>query len=56
VPQLPLVGDDRRITQYAPFALHPRFLRVNNPVRMSPALYDRVALELARPEKRVRAS
>lgn len=40
-PQLPLVGDDRRLTRYAPFGLEPRFLRINNPVRMSPALYAR---------------
>ena len=48
VPQLPLVGDDRRPGRYAPFALEPRFLRVNNPVRMSPTLYARIAPELAR--------
>ncbi len=42
-PQLPLVGDDRRLAQYAPFALEPRFLRINNPVRMPPALYARIS-------------
>jgi hypothetical protein len=48
VPQLPLVGDDRRPGLYAPFALEPRFLRINNPVRMSPALYARIAPGLSR--------
>ncbi len=42
VPQVSLVGDDRRLTRFAPFALDPRFLRINNPVRMSPTLYARV--------------
>ncbi len=41
-PQLPLVGDDRRRGQFAPFALEPRFLRINNPVRMTSALYARL--------------
>ncbi len=43
LPQWPFVGDDRRLTPYAPFALEPRFLRINNPARMSPALYSRLA-------------
>lgn len=42
-PQVPLVGDHRRLTRFAPFALDPRFLRVNNPVRMSRRMYDAVA-------------
>ena len=46
-PQLPLVGDDRRLTPYAPFGLEPRFLRINNPVRMSPTLYARLAPKFA---------
>ena len=46
-PQLPLVGDDRRLTPYAPFGLEPRFLRINNPVRMSPRLYARLAPKFA---------
>ncbi|MBZ5628782.1 MAG: hypothetical protein LAO06_07945 [Acidobacteriia bacterium] len=48
-PQVPMVGDDRRITPYTPFALEPRFLRINNPVRMSPTLYARLAAQLAPP-------
>jgi hypothetical protein len=40
--QVPLVGDDRRLTQFAPFALAPQFLRINNPVRMTPVLYARI--------------
>ncbi len=47
--QIALVGDDRRKGQYAPFGLEPRFLRINNPVRMSPQLYARLAAEAARP-------
>ncbi len=47
-PQLPLLGDDRTLTRYAPFGLEPRFLRLNNPVRMSPALYARMAADDAR--------
>ena len=43
LPQFAFVGDDRRLTPYAPFALEPRFLRINNPVRMSPALYARLS-------------
>lgn len=54
--ELPLVGDDRRLTPYAPFALEPRFLRINNPVRMSPALYARLAPELARHAARTQAT
>ncbi len=46
--QIALVGDDRRKGQYAPFGLEPRFLRINNPVRMSPQLYARLAAEAAR--------
>jgi len=44
-PQLPLLGDDRTLTRYAPWALEPRFLRINNPLRMSPALYARMGAE-----------
>ncbi len=43
LPQFDFVGDDRRLTPYAPFALEPRFLRINNPVRMSPALFARLS-------------
>ena len=54
-PQLPLLGDDRRLTAYAPFALNPEYLRVNNPVRMSPALYARLASQFARAAGHTRA-
>ncbi len=47
LPQFPFVGDDRRLSTLAPFALHPSFLRINNPVRMTPALYARLNVELA---------
>lgn len=47
-PEVLLVGDDRRLTRFAPFALDPRFLRINNPVRMSPAVYARLAPQLNR--------
>lgn len=41
--QVPLVGDDRRLTPYAPFALDPRFLRINHPVRMTSGFYARLS-------------
>jgi hypothetical protein len=40
--QVPLVGDSRVVTQYAAFGMHPRFLRVNTPVRMSSEMYARM--------------
>src|SRR3954469_24206341 len=42
-PQVPMLGDSRRPVKYAVFGLPPRFLRVNNPVKMSRELYDRIA-------------
>jgi len=47
-PQVPIVGDDRTRGQYAPFALQPQFLRVNNPVRMTEEMYRKLAPEFAR--------
>ena len=47
-PQVPLVGDDRSFTQFAPFGLQPRSLRIFNPVRMSRERYASLAPELAR--------
>jgi len=44
-PQLPLLGDDRTLTRHAPWALEPRFLRINNPLRMTPGLYARMGAE-----------
>ncbi len=49
--QVPLVGDDRRLSPYAAFGLTPASLRISHPVRMSPALYARVARDLARAGK-----
>ena len=45
-PEVPLLGDDRRRVKYAPGGLSPRFLRINNPVRMSRELYDRLTRQL----------
>jgi hypothetical protein len=50
-PQVPFLGDDRTLTHWAPWGLEPRFLRVNNPVRMTPALYARIAAEFIRPAR-----
>ncbi len=43
VRQVPLMGDSRSRTPYAAFGLHPRYLRVNRPVRMTAALYRKMA-------------
>jgi hypothetical protein len=40
--QVPLVGDSRRATRFAPFGLHPRYLRINNPVRMTSKMYAKL--------------
>lgn len=45
-PQVPMLGDDRRPVKYAAFGLPPRFLRVNNPVKMSRELYDKLTKQL----------
>jgi hypothetical protein len=45
-PQVPFLGDDRRKVKYAAFALPPRFLRINNPVRMTRELYDKLTEQL----------
>lgn len=39
--EVPLVGDDRAKQKYAAFAMTPDQLRSENPVRMTPALFDR---------------
>jgi len=45
-PQVPLLGDDRRRSNYAPGGLSPRFLRINNPVKMSRELYEKLTKQL----------
>lgn len=45
-PEVPMLGDPRRPVQYAAGGLPPRFLRINNPVRMSRELYDRMTKQL----------
>lgn len=50
-PQVPLLGDSRRDVKYAAFGLHPRYLRINNPVRMTPDLYEKLTEQLERQHK-----
>jgi hypothetical protein len=50
-PQVPMLGDDRRLVKYAAFALPPRYLRINNPVRMTPDLYEQLTEQLERQRK-----
>jgi hypothetical protein len=45
-PQVPFLGDSRRKVKYAAFALPPRYLRINNPVRMTPDLYEKMTEQL----------
>lgn len=45
-PQVPMLGDNRRFTKYAAGGLSPRFMRINNPVRMSRELYDKLMKQL----------
>ena len=45
-PEVPMLGDDRRVVKYAAFGLPPRFLRVNNPVCMTPDLYQKIKKQL----------
>jgi hypothetical protein len=55
-PQIPLAGDDRRLTRYAPFGLQPWQLRRHHPVRMSESLYAAHAAEFAREHARHRSA
>lgn len=50
-PQVPFLGDSRRKVKYAAFALPPRFLRINNPARMTPDLYAKLTEQLERQHK-----
>ena len=45
-PEVPMLGDDRRRVQYAAGGLPPRFLRINNPVKMSRELYEKLTKQL----------
>jgi hypothetical protein len=47
-PQVPFLGDSRRKVKYAAFGLPPRFLRINNPVRMTREIYDQLTEQLER--------
>lgn len=43
--QIPFVADDRSTTQYAPGGLPPEFLRVLQPVRITPEFLARLAAQ-----------
>ncbi len=45
-PEIPMLGDNRRRVKYAAGGLAPRFLRINNPVKMSPELYSKLMKRL----------
>ena len=40
--QVPLVGDDRSLCEYAPFGMSPALLRIHNPVRITPEMFARI--------------
>jgi hypothetical protein len=41
--QVPLVADDRTRGEYAPFGLTPAQIRIHNPVRMTQAMFAKIA-------------
>jgi hypothetical protein len=50
-PQVPMLGDSRRPVKYAAFGLPTRYLRINNPVRMTADLYEKLTNQLERQRK-----
>jgi len=45
-PEVPMLGDPRRKVKYAAGGLPVRYMRINNPVKMSRELYDRLMKQL----------
>ena len=45
-PEVPFLGDSRRKVKYAAGGLPVRYMRINNPVKMSRELYDRLTKQL----------
>jgi hypothetical protein len=45
-PEVPMLGDNRRRVKYAAGGLPVRYMRINNPVKMSRELYDKLMKQL----------
>lgn len=45
-PEVPMLGDNRRKVKYAAGGLPVRYMRINNPVKMSRELYDKLTKQL----------